>query len=38
MFIKEPENPWILLGCVVWAVALAAAVAAFFWALLEVVA
>ena len=38
MFIKEPENPWTLLGCAAWMVALAAAVAAFFWVLLEAVA
>ena len=38
MFIKEPENPWTLLGCALWTVALATAVALFFWALLEVVA
>ena len=38
MFIQEPENPWTLLGCAVWTVALAAAVAAFIWTLLEVVA
>jgi hypothetical protein len=38
MVMKEPENPWAFLGCAAWLVAMAAAVAAFFWALLEVVA